>query len=114
MKVEREDVGLHGRYPRRYLVLERTLKKARGNQKEFLKKTEQQLNAGLLKNGIPARAETREKHLYSIYNKMRLKLAILNEIVDASETREIVDTPDTCYRPLVLVHTVFNPIPGRF
>jgi GTP pyrophosphokinase len=36
MKLELEDLGFQALYPRRYLVLERALKKARGNQKEFL------------------------------------------------------------------------------
>src|SRR3954469_16881024 len=71
MKLELEDLGFRALYPRRYLVLERALKKARGNQKEFLKKIEQQLNAALVKNEIVAQVETREKHLYSIYKKMR-------------------------------------------
>jgi GTP diphosphokinase / guanosine-3',5'-bis(diphosphate) 3'-diphosphatase len=114
MKLELEDLGFQALYPRRYLVLERALKKARGNQKEFLKKIEQQLNAALLKNGIPARVSTREKHLYSIYNKMRRKRAILNEIVDVYGIRVIVDKPDTCYRTLGIVHAVFKPMPGRF
>src|SRR5580693_2306369 len=114
MKLELEDLGFHALYPRRYQVLERALKKARGNQKEFLKKIEQQLNASLLKNGIPARVETREKHLYSIYNKMRRKRAILNEIVDVYGIRVMVDKPDTCYRTLGIVHAVFKPMPGRF
>src|SRR6201995_2157837 len=114
MKLELEDLGFQALYPRRYLVLERALKKARGNQKEFLKKIEQQLNAPLIKNGIAARVETREKHLYSIYNKMRRKRAILNEIVDVYGIRVIVDKPDTCYRTLGIVHAVFKPMPGRF
>jgi RelA/SpoT family (p)ppGpp synthetase len=114
MKLELEDLGFQALYPRRYMVLEKTLKKARGNQKEFLKKIEQQLNAALLKNGIPARVETREKHLYSIYNKMRRKRAILSEIVDVYGIRVIVDKPDTCYRALGIVHSVFKPMPGRF
>src|ERR1700761_3306621 len=114
MKLELEDLGFKALYPRRYLVLERALKKARGNQKEFLKKIEQQLNAALLKNGVPARVETREKHLYSIYNKMRRKRAILNEIVDVYGIRVIVDKSDTCYRALGVVHAVFKPMPGRF
>src|ERR1700736_4281821 len=114
MKLELEDLGFKALYPRRYLVLERALKKARGNQKEFLKKIEQQLNAALVKNEIVARVETREKHLYSIYNKMRRKRAILNEIVDVYGIRVIVDKPDTCYRTLGIVHAVFKPMPGRF
>jgi GTP diphosphokinase / guanosine-3',5'-bis(diphosphate) 3'-diphosphatase len=114
IKLELEDLGFKALYPRRYQVLERTLKKARGNQKEFLKKIEQQLNAALLKNELHARVEMREKHLYSIYTKMRRKRAMLNDIVDVYGMRVIVDKPDTCYRALGIVHSVFKPMPGRF
>src|SRR3984885_2243623 len=114
MKLELEDLGFKALYPRRYMVLERALKKARGNQKEFLKKIEQQLNAALVKNEIVAKVETREKHLYSIYKKMRRKRAILNEIVDVYGLRIVVDRSDTCYRALGIVHAVFKPMPGRF
>src|SRR5579872_5620995 len=114
MKLELEDLGFKALYPRRYLVLERALKRARGNQKEFLKKIEQQLNAALVKNEIAAKVDTREKHLYSIYKKMRRKRAILNEIVDVYGIRIIVDKADTCYRALGIVHSVFKPMPGRF
>jgi RelA/SpoT family (p)ppGpp synthetase len=114
LKLELEDLGFKALYPRRYLVLERALRRARGNQKEFMKKIEHQLNAGLLKSGIPAQVITREKHLYSIYRKMRRKRAPLNEIVDVYGIRVVVDTPDTCYRALGAVHSVFKPMPGRF
>src|SRR6201984_2815807 len=70
MKLELEDLGFKALYPSRYRVLERALRRARGNQKEFLKKIEQQLNAALLKSDMQAEVEAREKHLYSIYKKM--------------------------------------------
>jgi GTP pyrophosphokinase len=114
MKLELEDLGFKALYPRRYAVLERTLKRARGNQKEFLKKIEKQLQAALLKNDIQGQVETREKHLYSIYKKMHRKRSLLNEIVDVYGIRIIVDRPDTCYRALGAVHSVFKPMPGRF
>src|SRR5579871_1673457 len=114
MKLELEDLGFKALYPRRYLVLERALKRARGNQKEFLKKIEQQLNTALAKADIAAQVVTREKHLYSIYRKMRRKRSSLNEIVDVYGIRSVVDSPDTCYRALGAVHAVFKPMPGRF
>src|SRR5579875_1137177 len=114
LKLELEDLGFAALYPQRYRVLEKALKRARGNQKEFLKKIEQQITAALMKNGIAARVETREKHLYSIYRKMRRKRATLNEIVDVYGLRIVVDTADTCYRGLGCVHSVFKPMPGRF
>ncbi|MFO7278711.1 MAG: bifunctional (p)ppGpp synthetase/guanosine-3',5'-bis(diphosphate) 3'-pyrophosphohydrolase [Pseudomonadota bacterium] len=114
IKIELEDLGFKALYPQRYRVLERAVKRARGNQREFLKKIEQQLQAALLKNNIAAKVEAREKHLYSIYKKMLRKRATLNEIVDVYGLRIIVDTPDTCYRALGVVHGVFKPMPGRF
>ncbi len=114
IKLELEDLGFEALYPRRYQVLEHALRRARGNQKEFLKKIEQQLNAGLLKSNIQAHVVAREKHLYSIYSKMRRKRAMLNDIVDVYGIRIVVDTPDTCYRALGAVHSVFKPMPARF
>jgi GTP diphosphokinase / guanosine-3',5'-bis(diphosphate) 3'-diphosphatase len=114
IKLELEDLGFWALYPQRYRVLERALKRARGNQKEFLKKIEQQLQAPMMKSSIVARVAAREKHLYSIYKKMRRKRATLNEIVDVYGLRIIVDSPDTCYRTLGIVHGVFKPMPGRF
>src|SRR5689334_360332 len=114
IKLELEDLGFSALYPQRYRVLERALKRARGNQKEFLKKIEQQMTAALLKNGIAAQVDMREKHLYSIYRKMRRKRATLGEIVDVYGLRIMVDKPDTCYRALGVVHSVFKPMPNRF
>jgi RelA/SpoT family (p)ppGpp synthetase len=67
-----------------------------------------------MKAEIAAHVETREKHLYSIYRKMRRKSALLGEIVDVYGLRIIVDRPETCYRALGVVHAVFKPMPGRF
>ena len=91
IKLELEDLGFRALYPQRYRVLERALKRARGNQKEFLQKIERQLQAALLEERSAARVERREKHLYSIYKKMRRKRALLNEIVDVYGLRVIVD-----------------------
>ena len=114
LKLELEDLGFRALYPQRYRVLERTLKRARGNQKEFLSKIAEQIRAQLVRQGIPGRVEAREKHLYSIYRKMLRKRMALNEIVDVYGLRVITDSPDTCYRALGAVHAVYKPMPGRF
>ncbi len=114
MKLELEDLGFRTLYPQRHRVLERALKKARGNQKEFLGKIHKQFEAALKKAGIAARVEAREKHLYSIYRKMLRKRATLAEIVDVYGLRIIVDSADTSYRALGVVHSVYKPMPGRF
>jgi GTP pyrophosphokinase len=114
MKLELEDLGFRTLYPQRYRVIERALKRARGNQKEFLNKIRAQLEAALKKAAITARVEAREKHLFSIYRKMLRKRAMLSEIVDVYGLRITIDAVDTCYRALGIVHSVYKPMPGRF
>ena len=114
IKLELEDLGFRTLYPHRYRVLERTLKRARGNQKEFLTKIQKQFEAARSKGGIEAQGEGREKHLYSIYRKMLRKRAPLSDIVDVYGLRIIVVDVDTTYRALGVVHSVYKPMPGRF
>jgi GTP diphosphokinase / guanosine-3',5'-bis(diphosphate) 3'-diphosphatase len=114
IKLELEDLGFRTLYPQRYRVIERSLRRARGNQKEFLAKIQAQLEPALKKAGIAAKVEAREKHLYSVYRKMLRKRAPLAEIVDVYGLRIIVDSVDTCYRAVGVVHSVFKPMPGRF
>jgi guanosine-3',5'-bis(diphosphate) 3'-pyrophosphohydrolase len=114
LKLELEDLGFRAAYPQRYRVLDRTLKRARGNQKEFLGKIAEQIRAALKKSEIPGTVEAREKHLYSIYKKMSRKRSALADIVDVYGLRVIVDKADTCYRALGAVHSVYKPMPGRF
>ena len=114
VKLELEDLGFRALYPYRYKVLERELKRARGNQKEFISKIAETVKATLKKAGVGGTVEGREKHLYSIYRKMQNKKISLNDMVDVYGFRIIVDSADTCYRTLGLVHSVYKPMPGRF
>jgi GTP diphosphokinase / guanosine-3',5'-bis(diphosphate) 3'-diphosphatase len=114
VKLELEDLGFRALYPYRYRVLERELKRARGNQKQFVSKIAETFKASLAKAEISAHVEGREKHLYSIYKKMQNKHISLNEMVDVYGFRIIVDNVDTSYRVLGLVHGVYRPMPGRF
>ena len=114
VKLELEDLGFRALYPYRYKVLERELKKARGNQKEFVGKIQETLKNALKKAQLEGAIEGREKHLYSIYRKMANKKISINDMVDVYGFRIIVDSADTCYRVLGLVHSVFKPMPGRF
>jgi len=114
IKNELEDLGLKTLYPNRYKVIEKAVKTARGNQKQFVDKIRTAIEAALAKAGIKGRVEGREKHPYSIYQKMKRKRTSLNEIVDVFGFRIVVDSVDTCYRCLGIVHSLYRPMPGRF
>jgi len=114
IRLELEDLGFRNLYPYRYRVIEKALKKALGNHKQLVKKISQHLSEALDELKIVADVGGREKHMYSIYRKMRHKGRPLGEIVDMFGFRIIVDDIDTCYRVLGLVHRLYKPMPGRF
>jgi len=114
LKLELEELGFKTLYPFRYKVLQRSLRRAKGNQRQLLRKIESKLGNALTDAKIPARVHAREKHLYSIYLKMQRKQAHLADIVDVYGVRVIVPDVDTCYRALGITHQVFKPMPGRF
>jgi len=114
IKLELEELGFKALYPQRYRVIENQIKRARGNQKQFVGKIAAAIRGALDKSEIHGVVEGREKHLYSVYLKMRKKGVPLNEIVDVYAFRVVVDSVDTCYRALGLVHGLFKPMPGRF
>jgi GTP diphosphokinase / guanosine-3',5'-bis(diphosphate) 3'-diphosphatase len=114
LKVELEDLGFKTLFPFRYRVLQRTLRRAKGNQRQLLRKIESRLTDALAEAKIPARVHAREKHLYSIYLKMQRKHARLADIVDVYGVRVIVQDVGSCYRALGVAHQLFKPMPGRF
>ena len=114
LKIELEELGFKTLYPFRYRVLQRALRRAKGNQRHLLRKIEARLTKGLGDAGIEARVIGREKHLYSIYVKMQRKHIHLSDIVDVFGVRIVVPQVDSCYRALGTAHQLFKPMPGRF
>jgi RelA/SpoT family (p)ppGpp synthetase len=114
VKSELEELGFKALYPGRHRIIEKALKKARGNQKQFVGKIADNVRNALEKAQVKGRVEGREKHLYSIYQKMRRKRVPLTSIVDMFAFRIVVDSIDTCYRALGVVHGLYRPMPGRF
>lgn len=113
--VELEELSFSALYPNRYNVLKDAVQKARGNRKKILSLINKTLQEGLAEYQFPSCTIIgREKHLYSIYRKMRVKKTPFNEIMDVYAFRMIVDDEDTCYRILGLVHRLFKPVPERF
>ncbi len=114
MRVEYEDLAFHNIHPMRARLIGKAVQSARGNRKEILSSIKASIEHSLKEEGIEARVLGREKHLYSIYQKMKEQHKPFSEIMDVFGFRIIVDRVDTCYRVLGAVHNHFIPIPGRF
>ncbi len=114
VRIEFEELGFEALYPMRKRRINAAVKSIRGNRKEIVKQIQSALEACLQREGMPGRIFGREKHLYSIYEKMRSKRKSFSEIMDVYAFRIVVDKVDTCYRVLGAVHNLYKPVPGRF
>ena len=114
IKNELEDWGFQALYPMRYRALSTAVKQARGNRRELLEKIQHEILGRLEQAGINADVSGREKHLYSIYRKMKNKELMFNDVMDIYAFRVVVDSIDHCYRTLGVVHNLYKPIEIRF
>ncbi len=114
IKNELEDWGFRALYPMRYRALETAVKQARGNRREVIEKIQSEIEARISHAGITAEVSGREKHLYSIYRKMKSKELMFNDVMDIYGFRVMVDSVDSCYRILGVVHNLYKPIEIRF
>ncbi|GAA5192679.1 bifunctional GTP diphosphokinase/guanosine-3',5'-bis pyrophosphate 3'-pyrophosphohydrolase [Ferrimonas gelatinilytica] len=114
VKNELEDLGFRAMYPMRYRVLEEVVAAARGNRKEIMANIEAAIIGRLDELGVDYRLRTREKNLYSIYNKMVNKEIQFDQVMDIYACRITVGSIDTCYRVLGAMHILYKPMIGRF
>jgi len=114
MKNELEDLGFKALYPARHRVLAEAVATRQRDRVELVQKFEIVAKAKLEAAGLEAEVHGREKHLYSLYQKMRKKGAGLEDIFDMFAVRVVVNTIDECYRALGVMHQVHNPLPKQF
>ncbi|WP_411361002.1 bifunctional GTP diphosphokinase/guanosine-3',5'-bis pyrophosphate 3'-pyrophosphohydrolase [Pseudidiomarina sp. YC-516-91] len=114
IKNELELHGFKALYPWRAKLLESQVRQARGNRRELVERVQTEIESRLQEHGIEARVMGREKHLYSIYQKMLHKELRFEQVMDIYAFRVIVDEVDTCYRVLGALHNLYKPIETRF
>ena len=111
---ELQELSFRHLHPRRYRVLGKAVKGARGNRREVVGKIMQALRRRLPEAGIEAEVMGREKHLYGIYRKMREKHLSFSQVLDIYGFRVIVKDVPTCYLALGALHGIYKPVPGKF
>lgn len=114
IRIEFEELGFKALYPLRSSMIEKAVRRARGNRTEIVANIRESIDACLERSGIVAEVFGREKHLYSIYDKMKVKRKPFSEIMDVYAFRILVDSVDNCYRSLGAVHNLYKPVAGRF
>ncbi|MFT3742322.1 MAG: RelA/SpoT family protein [Gammaproteobacteria bacterium] len=113
--VELENLGFKALYPHRYRVLQENVRRVLGDQKKIMGMVDKALHEALKKHRLlHCEVKGREKNLYSIYRKMQTRGVPFKEITDVYGFRILTDTPDTAYRALGIVHSLYKPLPEKF
>ena len=114
IRTELEELGFEGMYPMRYERLKRAVQSVRGNRKLVIREIKTALQDCIDIEELDGKVFGREKHLLSLYRKMRARRKSFSEVMDVYGFRIVTDKVDTCYRILGAIHNLYKPVPGRF
>lgn len=114
LKGEIEDAAFPYAFPEEYAQVEEIIKEKKDSYQKNLTEVRKELEKELKKNKIKfVEIDYRLKHKYSLYKKLLKYDMDIEKIYDIVALRVVVDTVEECYRVLGLVHSIWNPLPGR-
>ncbi|MFA6301430.1 MAG: RelA/SpoT family protein [Candidatus Paceibacterota bacterium] len=114
LKGDIEDAAFPFAYPKEYMQIEEIIKEKKDLYKKYLTEVSGELRKELNKNKIKfEEIDYRIKHKYSLYKKLLKYDMDIEKIYDVVALRIVVDTVEECYRVLGIVHSIWNPLPGR-
>ena len=74
----------------------------------------QEIEKRLQEHAIEAMISSRQKHLFSIYRKMKRLGISFKEVMDVIGLRFITNTKGDCYSTLGIIHSTWKHIPNTF
>jgi GTP pyrophosphokinase len=114
LKWELEDLSFRYLEPELYKKIAQMLDQRRVERERYIESSIALLKTELRKLQLNAEVTGRPKHIYSIWNKMRLKSLDFEQVYDVRALRVIVPTAADCYTALGVVHDLWEPIPKEF
>ena len=114
VKIELEDLALKNLHPLVYTQIKEAMTEKKRKRADYLKKVERTIQQEAHKEGITIEVQSRAKHFFSIYQKMKRRQKGFSEIHDLLGLRILCNTTGECYTLLGLVHKLWPPIEGRF
>jgi GTP pyrophosphokinase len=114
MKDELEDLSLKRLNPEVFVQIKDIVALKRGERRDILEKIRRTIINEAQAAGIAVSVESRAKHFYSIYQKMRKRNKPAEDLYDLLGIRILCDSIDDCYNLLGLAHRLWKPLDGRF
>ncbi|MGJ4086074.1 RelA/SpoT family protein [Corynebacterium macclintockiae] len=114
VKWELEDLAFAILYPKKYEEIVRLVADRAPKRDQYLAKVKQEIELAMSRSSLHATVEGRPKHYWSIYQKMIVRGRDFDEIFDLVGVRILVDNVKDCYAAVGAIHTIYQPMPGRF
>ena len=114
LKWELEDLAFATLHPKIYDEIVRLVAERAPSRDQFLAQVIEQVDRDLKESRIKASVTGRPKHYYSIYQKMIVRGREFSDIYDLVGIRILVESDRDCYAVLGVLHSRWNPVPGRF
>ena len=113
-KNEFEDLSLKYTNPQVFQQIKAIVAQKKDERASYLEKAVNSIYKSSEKLGIKVSIQSRAKHFYSIYQKMRKRNKAASELFDLLALRILCNTPAECYTLIGIVHGLWKPLDGRF
>ncbi|MBR6583145.1 MAG: bifunctional (p)ppGpp synthetase/guanosine-3',5'-bis(diphosphate) 3'-pyrophosphohydrolase [Treponema sp.] len=113
-KNELEDLSLKYTNPAVFKQIKDIVAQKKDERSAYLEKAVNSIYKSAEKVGISVTIQSRAKHFYSIYQKMRKRNKEASELFDLLALRVLCQTSADCYTILGIVHSLWKPLDGRF
>jgi GTP pyrophosphokinase len=114
VKRELEDLSLRYMHAEMYHDIRDKLVRTSEQRERYVDEVIGIIESKLAQSGIKASITGRNKHLFSIYNKMQTQNLDFSQIYDLTAFRIIVNDRPECYEVLGIIHALWKPVSGRF
>lgn len=115
LKGRLEDAAFKFAFPKEYEEVRKMLIAKKDVEEKYLIEVKNELIEKLKKDKIKnTHVDYRQKHLYSLYKKLKKYDMDIGKIYDILALRVMVDTVADCYHVLGIIHGTWTPLPNRF
>jgi GTP pyrophosphokinase len=114
IKWELEDLSFEVLEPKKFLEISRLVAERNPARVTLTNEVIDAVKSDLLADGVNCLVTGRQKHFYSVYQKMVVRGRDFNDIYDLVGIRVLVEDVRDCYAVLGAIHARWSPVPGRF
>jgi len=114
LKWELEDLSFEVLEPKKFAEISRLVAERSPARQALTQEVIDAVKTDLAHDLIEAMVTGRQKHFFSVYQKMVVRGRDFNDIYDLVGIRVLVNDVRDCYAVLGSIHARWSPVPGRF